>query len=128
MQCKRCGYERPDPPKSRRSEIPDLCSSCTAKPTKMVMTAYGKCRPHQGRFDDNDNPLKPNGQLYRPGRRLCGHRDCIAKTHIETIDPLEIERLENRSGKKLTPERLWKILESQRPSTDELKNTIDYED
>lgn len=96
----------------------------------MVQTAYGKCRPHQGLFDWNDNPLKPNGQLYRPGVRLCGNRDCIAKSHIQTIDPLEMERLEgsHRSARKITPAQLWTALSKERPSEDELRNTIDYED
>jgi hypothetical protein len=61
-----------------------LCSSCAARPAKIVNTKYGKCRPWHGDFDEWENPLNKYGELYRPGVRLCGYRDCIEKTHIQT--------------------------------------------
>ena len=93
----------------------------------MVITAYGKCRPHQGRFDDDDTPLKPDGQPFRPGIRLCGKRDCIAKSHIKAYDRLEMERIDisYRTGIELTDQQKWQALEDQKPSAAELSRVLD---
>lgn len=40
------------------------------------------CISHQGRYDDNDNPLTDSGELFMPGVRSCGHRDCVNKNHL----------------------------------------------
>lgn len=95
LVCERCGNkEYRDPEKAGRRRSP-YCSSCNAKPASTVLTAYGKCRPHKGQFDANDNPINEYGDLYRPGKRLCGYRDCIEKTHIE------VER--RKPGRKAKP-------------------------
>lgn len=86
--CERCGVKQntavvPGEKATRRRS--PLCESCQAKPATTVITAYGRCRPHKGPFDADDNPLDDfTGELYRPGRRLCGMRDCIELKHIES--------------------------------------------
>jgi hypothetical protein len=86
--CERCGVKQntavvPGEKAARRRS--PLCESCQAKPATTVITAYGRCRPHKGPFDADDNPLDDfTGELYRPGKRLCGMRDCIELKHIES--------------------------------------------
>lgn len=86
--CERCGVKQntavvPGEKATRRRS--PLCESCQAKPATTVITAYGRCRPHKGPFDADDNPLDDfTGELYRPGKRLCGMRDCIELKHIES--------------------------------------------
>jgi hypothetical protein len=63
-----------------------VCSSCRARPARIIRSAYGVCRPHHGEFDDDNNPLDDNLNLYRPGKRLCGYRDCIEVTHIDSAE------------------------------------------
>jgi hypothetical protein len=41
------------------------------------------CISHAGLYDDWDNPLTDEGELYLPGRRFCKHRDCVNLGHIE---------------------------------------------
>jgi hypothetical protein len=86
--CERCGVKQSTTAvpgeKATRRRSP-LCESCQAKPVTTVMTAYGRCRPHKGPFDADDNPVDDfTGELYRPGKRLCGMRDCIELKHIES--------------------------------------------
>lgn len=59
-----------------------LCRDC--RKTEERKIDYGlpePCIPWNGDFDMDDNPMK-NGRHYRPGPRICGHKDCIQKTHI----------------------------------------------
>ena len=42
-----------------------------------------KCHPWHGRFDvDQVTPITEDGEVFRPGRRLCGHSDCVNSRHI----------------------------------------------
>jgi hypothetical protein len=65
----------------------DHCVDCTAKPlSKMTVhhPALGQiqCYPHKGEVNDLWQPLDDSGQLYRPGVRLCGFKDCVNSNHI----------------------------------------------
>ena len=40
------------------------------------------CISHDGLYDYDDNPLDDQGQPYMPGKRFCGHRDCINPKHL----------------------------------------------
>ena len=119
MLCRRCGYPDDGGHISKRVERgqDQLCASCAAQPAKTVKSDYGICRPWDGEFDQDDNPVDNQGNLYRPGVRLCGNSDCVAKKHIEEmgviaaltdeqIQALEAERLgiSYRTGIKLS----WK--------------------
>jgi hypothetical protein len=43
------------------------------------------CRSWQGDYDQFERPML-DGQLHKPGRRTCGHSDCVNETHIERDD------------------------------------------
>jgi len=107
--CERCGVKQDTAVvpggKATRRRSP-LCESCQAKPVTTVQTAYGRCRPHKGPFDADDNPLDDfTGELYRPGKRLCGMRDCIELKHIETPP---------RLGRPKNPKTTAEIIEAAR--------------
>lgn len=91
LTCERCGYVDETGFLRRRKERHQslLCESCLAKPVKRVKNQFGTCRPHRGKFDDDDNPLDRWGRPYRAGFRLCGNSDCIEMTHIVTQNQLE---------------------------------------
>jgi hypothetical protein len=85
FQCERCGCEMTEVVVlARRKRGKDLwgCAQCRGGKQARVKTAFGLCQPHQGLFDDDDNPLDKFGRLYRPGVRLCGYRDCVAVDHL----------------------------------------------
>jgi hypothetical protein len=82
LSCERCGHSSDDLQKRVDRGGKQLCLSCTARPAKRIQSAYGTCKPHAGEFDDDDNPLTPDGKFYRPGIRLCGNRDCVERAHI----------------------------------------------
>lgn len=108
--CERCGVKEdttvvPGEKATRRRS--SLCESCQAKPATTVMTAYGRCRPHKGPFDTDDNPLDDfTGELYRPGKRLCGNSDCIELKHIELIKA--------RSGRPKSGSTTHEVIEAVR--------------
>jgi hypothetical protein len=88
LVCDKCGFEDPSGFLERRRERKQsiLCQSCLAKPVRSVKTEFGLCRPHRGKFGDDDTPLDRWGRPFRPGYRLCHRKDCIEVTHI-AIDP-----------------------------------------
>jgi hypothetical protein len=106
MLCERCGNEDVSGLLEKRVDrgASKTCQSCRAKPQLTVKTAYGVCIPWQGDFDDNENPLDKDGNLYLPGMRKCGYSDCVEPDHVLTFLNLEAERhdLSYRTGKKLS--------------------------
>lgn len=99
--CERCGVKQhaaavPGEKVTRRRS--PLCESCKAKPATTVITAYGVCRPHKGPFDGDDNPVDDfTGELYRPGKRLCGNSDCIEIKHIESKKIRPVRQVETKT-------------------------------
>lgn len=84
-ECERCGcHMKDDTANQRLQRGRDLwgCQQCQAGQQFKVKTAYGVCTPHQGEFDELDRPLTKNGDLFRPGTRLCGYSDCVDLDHI----------------------------------------------
>ena len=83
MNCERCGIEV-DPrvilKRVSRGNTNKNCGDCNIGPTKYLKDTA--CRPHQGLVDDDLNPIDDYLQPYRPGVRICGHKDCIALSHI----------------------------------------------
>jgi hypothetical protein len=47
-----------------------------------------QCYPHKGEVNELWQPLDVLGELYRPGVRLCGNKDCVNTAHIEKVIPL----------------------------------------
>lgn len=86
--CRKCGIldESSGMEKRQAKGLSIICASCRARPARIIRTAYGVCRPHHGNYDEDENPLDDAGNLYRPGKRLCGYRDCIEITHIDNAD------------------------------------------
>jgi hypothetical protein len=107
MSCLRCGFTT-----NYRDR---LCSSCRARPSRIVHTKFGLCRPHRGDFDADDNPLTSQGKLYRPGLRTCGFRDCVNLQHI--WNPIDWERIDPsyRLG-DVTLAQYLEMLENERPA------------
>lgn len=108
--CERCGAKQDTTvvpgEKATRRRSP-FCESCQAKPATTVITAYGRCRPHKGPFDADDNPIDDfTGELYRPGKRLCGMSDCIELKHIESK--------KTRVGRPHNPKTTAEVIESAR--------------
>lgn len=79
--CKRCGftvwYEV-----GQRQRVDVLCRDCRAVPVRSISYGFGRaCRPWFGDFDEFDNPVV-GGVLFLPGERVCGHRDCVERSHV----------------------------------------------
>jgi len=92
MNCSRCGIEISRfavQKKKERNIQPDICTDCTMRPTKHIVTNGEWCRPHQGEVDDLLRPLDDNGRLYKPGTRICGHSDCVRTTHVMSFEQLK---------------------------------------
>lgn len=84
-ECLRCGCHMKDDTANQRLQRGRGlwgCGQCQAGQQFKVKTAYGVCTPHQGEFDEFDRPLTKNGDLFRPGTRLCGYSDCVDLDHI----------------------------------------------
>ena len=80
IDCVRCGFEwtvatqrKPD----------NYCPSCRARQVQTVDIGGDKCHPWLGRFAADDvTPVWEEGSAVKPGRRLCGHSDCVNSRHI----------------------------------------------
>jgi hypothetical protein len=114
MFCDRCGYEDTSGLLEKRVDrgASKTCPSCRARPTSIVKTKFGDCLPHQGEFDDDDNPLDDQGNLLMPGLRTCNASDCLNPEHILTVSDLEAERhdISYRTGQRLAPGEFLKRL------------------
>ena len=73
----------------------DNCIACSAKPTAKITVPHPalgqiQCYPHKGEVNELWQPLDVLGELYRPGVRLCGNKDCVNTAHIAkpTVTPL----------------------------------------
>ena len=81
LTCRRCGFAE-FVPGDKRKRLDQLCADCRRRPAKTINYGFAKpCIPHHGEFDNDDNPIQ-NGHLFLPGKRDCGHRDCVELTHI----------------------------------------------
>ena len=82
--CKRIIAKR----KVRNMERLDHCASCLMKPTKVIVYHHpvlGKieCYPWDGEVNEDFYPVDGLGELVKPGERICGHKDCVNRNHIE---------------------------------------------
>jgi len=98
VYCTRCGigqsaeqvYKR----KERKAENPEWCRDCRDTRTRITRDYKWK-HPVLGRiscwlwlYEINDDwmPITDDGQLYRPGERICGKKDCVRLAHIIEAD------------------------------------------
>lgn len=80
IDCVRCGFEW-EVATQRKPE--NYCPSCRAKQVQTVDIGGDKCHPWQGRFAVDDvTPIWEDGSPVKPGRRSCGHSDCVNSRHI----------------------------------------------
>lgn len=96
--CGRCGFEHVD----TEPHESGLCVGCRTidwepketRPKRFRTVSYRHlgletpCRAWTRDFDDEDNPIHPDGTLVAPEARRCGHRDCVAPDHLI---PLEVD-------------------------------------
>lgn len=52
-----------------------------------------QCTVFLGELNDDWNPVDEDGQLFRPGQRICGLKDCVNLTHI-----VEPQKVKNKKG------------------------------
>jgi len=79
--CKRCGLTE-FVPADKRKRPDSLCADCRRRPAKSINYGLAKsCLPHHGDYDQDNNPIEW-GHLVMPGKRVCGHKDCVEPTHV----------------------------------------------
>ena len=93
MFCVRCGQIVPNSTwskaKSRNKPDWDHCQDCKATPQQRIKWLHPilgniECYPYDGELDELWRPVNAVGDLYRPGERICGYKDCINGRHIIT--------------------------------------------
>ena len=94
VYCTRCGigqsaeqvYKR----KIRNAVNAEWCVDCRDN-RPQFKSEYKWIHPILGRIycllwlhelDDDWNPIDEHGQLFRPGKRLCGLKDCVRSAHL----------------------------------------------
>lgn len=91
MFCERCGQIIPhttwEKRKSRGRTDWDHCTDCRALPVKNYSWQHpilGRitCIPYDGELDELWRPVNAVGDLYKPGERMCGMKDCVNTNHI----------------------------------------------
>lgn len=89
--CKQCGiiitYEVWYKRKVRNRDNWDHCRDCNATPRKVEVSIHPSlgriaCVPYVGEVNENWQPINAVGDLYLPGERICGHKDCVNSNHI----------------------------------------------
>lgn len=105
--CPQCGIDFPmDVLHKRRArgDFETLCRDCKDTDPDWRQTVVRvhpilgriECRPYRGDLDDDWNPIDKKGNLYMPGERICGHKDCITKKHIVKMATLPSGKLLER--------------------------------
>lgn len=124
IACIRCGQSIPVSTwvkrLARKTENWDTCKDClsvnpiTHIQYKHPTLGYIFCYPHQGEVDDLFRPLDEAGNLFRPGERVCGHKDCINVKHIETPKAPELLPTRERRTVVDDDELFWALIEAQK--------------
>jgi hypothetical protein len=97
--CEQCGkiirYDNWSRNKFRKRPEWEKCSDCKAKPVYRVSYRHKvlgliTCQPWQFETDADLNPVR-DGKLFRPGVRICGHKDCVVVGHILPPHPEDMQ-------------------------------------
>lgn len=95
--CTRCGMEGKRPMRSDRPDpwVDGECPDCQAVPVDLAQLVVPErveyragnghrwhCRPWDGDLDEEWRPVDAAGELVLPGRRKCGHSDCVNSGHV----------------------------------------------
>ena len=98
VYCTRCGqaqnYEQTYKRVIRKTVNALWCRDCRDDRTEIRRDyawkhpALGKvhCWLWTGELNDNWEPITEDGELYRPGKRLCGLKDCVKQAHVIETD------------------------------------------
>ena len=74
VACRRCGFVwTVNAEKRGRKDL--LCISCRQKPATTIQYGKLRCTPHQGRLNEDLNPVDDDGVLVLPMSVLVGYRD-----------------------------------------------------
>jgi hypothetical protein len=91
MFCERCGQIIPKTTwvknKERNRLNWDHCQDCKAVAQRVFAWKHpilGNifCHPYTGEVDELWRPINAVGDLYMPGERLCGFKDCVNRNHV----------------------------------------------
>jgi hypothetical protein len=104
--CTRCGAwiirDIVSKRRQRNDQYADECKDCRDvrkyTETYFLRTVIRKhptlgkieCLAWNGELDDDWNPIDENGDLYRPGERICGAKDCVSIHHVIPPKPLTV--------------------------------------
>ena len=104
--CTRCGAwiirDIVSKRRQRNDQYADECKDCRDvrkyTETYFLRTVIRKhptlgkieCLAWNGELDDDWNPIDENGELYRPGERICGAKDCVSIHHVIEPKPLTV--------------------------------------
>ena len=81
VECRKCGFRwAVNAEKRGRKDL--LCISCRVKPATTIQYGKLRCSPHQGKLDQDLNPIDEQGNLVLSGERICQHRDCVNPAHV----------------------------------------------
>lgn len=99
MNCNRCGIEITEGAVERRKArgtYDGRCHDCRiTRPQHQIKYDGNVCQPWRGRVDEDLNPIDEKLKPYLPGKRTCGHKDCVNRQHVITPSrDLELERLD----------------------------------
>ena len=88
--------------KARNVDDPEACRDC--RDNKVDIQRYKKwthktlgliiCHPWSEELDDQWRPIDENGQLVRPGERICGLKDCVKPEHVITPKPVTVSDID----------------------------------
>lgn len=111
MPCSQCGQtiskDSVDKRKSRGLDQIDVCRDCRDVKTyldnekrkikRWIHPVLGliECVIFDGELNDDWLPVDDEGELFRPGERICGFKDCVKKMHIiapevKTVSPIDL--------------------------------------
>lgn len=84
------------------------CADCRLKPVLSIRYMHPVlgllyCYPWQGELNDDWYPVDDNGDLVKPGERVCGHKDCVNSNHIEPFRRIVDEVEDVLEGWKKAP-------------------------
>jgi hypothetical protein len=109
MACVWCGIEiRMEVVHTRRSRNdvnPDSCRDCRdyrqrpgimRKQYKWIHPSLGfiYCSLWLDELDDQWRPIDEQGQLVRPGKRICGLKDCVKPEHVIAPTPATVSDID----------------------------------
>ena len=85
VECEVCGFKwAVNSAKRGRKDL--LCISCRAKPAISIQYGQMRCLPWPADVDEQLRPVTADGFLVLPGKRVCGHSDCVQQSHVVAGD------------------------------------------